>query len=169
MQFESEINGQTFEIKIDKNQSNAQINGMHIEYQIISKADGQFLLRSGTKTYKIDTISKDNKDIVFSVDGTFIKATVKNEQHLLLEQLGFKTDTEASLGQLNAPMPGKIIEVLVTPGNQVALGEPVMILEAMKMENELKAPTAGVLNTLHVSTGDNVEKNQPLLEILPRG
>ena len=74
-----------------------------------------------------------------------------------------------SVGDLKAPMPGKILDILVKEGDEVALGDPVMILEAMKMENELKSPADGILEALHVEKGDNVEKNQLLLEISPRG
>ncbi|MEX0647161.1 MAG: acetyl-CoA carboxylase biotin carboxyl carrier protein subunit, partial [Balneolaceae bacterium] len=67
------------------------------------------------------------------------------------------------------PMPGKILELLVQEGDSVEAGQPVIILEAMKMENELKAPIQGKVATLQISQNDNVEKNQPLLEIEPRG
>jgi biotin carboxyl carrier protein len=66
-------------------------------------------------------------------------------------------------------MPGKILELLSSEGDEVELGDPVAILEAMKMENELKAPCAGTIQSISVTTGASVEKNQILLEIEPRG
>jgi biotin carboxyl carrier protein len=70
---------------------------------------------------------------------------------------------------LRAPMPGKILEVMVQAGDTVAAGEPLMILEAMKMENELIAPSGGKISSLLVKTGDKVEKNQNLIVISPSG
>ena len=111
----------------------------------------------------------DGGQIECTVDGKWISATLKNEKHLLLEKLGFKTAAEKSIGLLQAPMPGKILDLLAAEGDKVELGEPVAILEAMKMENELKAPCAGTLQSVSVTKGANVEKNQILLEIEPRG
>jgi len=66
---------------------------------------------------------------------------------------------------LAAPMPGRVVKVLVAEGATVSLGEPVIVIEAMKMENELLAPRAGVVQRVHVEAGDAVERDAPLLEL----
>ena len=71
----------------------------------------------------------------------------------------------AGAGAVLAIMPGKIIRVLVEVGQQVEEGEPVCVLEAMKMENELRARQGGVVRTVRVKPGDDVEKDQVLMEI----
>ncbi|PTM13016.1 MAG: acetyl-CoA carboxylase biotin carboxyl carrier protein subunit, partial [Bacteroidetes bacterium] len=58
----------------------------------------------------------------------------------------------------------KVLQVMVTPGQEVAKGEGILILEAMKMENVLKAEQAGVVKSVNVSVGDAVEKNNKLVE-----
>lgn len=68
-------------------------------------------------------------------------------------------------GVVTAIMPGKIIRVLVNEGDRVAEGDVICILEAMKMENELKAPKAGTLKALHVRPGQDVERGAVLAEI----
>jgi biotin carboxyl carrier protein len=68
-------------------------------------------------------------------------------------------------GALTAIMPGKIIRILATEGDKVAEGDVICILEAMKMENELKAPLAGVVKALHVQAGQDVEMGALLAEI----
>lgn len=70
-----------------------------------------------------------------------------------------------SEGAVTAIMPGKIIRVLATEGDQVAEGDVICILEAMKMENELKAPKAGTIQVLHVQPGQEVEMGAVLAEI----
>jgi len=72
---------------------------------------------------------------------------------------------EASAGAVLAIMPGKIVRVMVEPGQQVEEGQPVCVLEAMKMENELHARQGGTVRAVHVKPGDDVEKDQVLLEI----
>jgi len=72
---------------------------------------------------------------------------------------------ETGAGAVLAIMPGKIVRVLVEPGQQVEEGDPVCVLEAMKMENELHARQGGIVRALHVRPGDDVEKDQVLIEI----
>jgi biotin carboxyl carrier protein len=71
----------------------------------------------------------------------------------------------ASEGSVVAIMPGKIIRLLVTEGDQIAEGDVVCILEAMKMENELKAPRSGTVAAVHVQPGQDVEMGAVLAEI----
>jgi acetyl/propionyl-CoA carboxylase alpha subunit len=66
---------------------------------------------------------------------------------------------------VRAPMPGLVVRVLAEPGQEVAAGAGVVVLEAMKMENELKAPAAGVVGAVRVRPGEPVEKGQVLVEL----
>jgi biotin carboxyl carrier protein len=65
---------------------------------------------------------------------------------------------------LRAPMPGLVVRVLVEPGQEVAVGAGLVVLEAMKMENELKAPAAGTVGAVRAQAGQAVEKGQVLVE-----
>jgi pyruvate carboxylase subunit B len=65
---------------------------------------------------------------------------------------------------LKAPMPGLVLRVQVTPGQAVAAGAGLVVLEAMKMENELKAPASAVVRAVRVQPGEAVEKGQVLIE-----
>lgn len=71
---------------------------------------------------------------------------------------------QRSGGTLKAPMPGLVLRVQVAPGQKVTAGTGVIVLEAMKMENELKAAGAGVVRSVRVSAGEAVEKGQVLIE-----
>jgi biotin carboxyl carrier protein len=81
------------------------------------------------------------------------------------ERRGPKAAAVAGEGAVTAIMPGKIIRVLVTEGDTVAEGQVICILEAMKMENELKAPKAGVVQAMHAQPGQDVEMGAVLAEI----
>lgn len=65
-----------------------------------------------------------------------------------------------------APMPGSIISLAVKAGESVEEGDVLLVLEAMKMENEITAPRQGVIGTVHVSVGETVSSGEPLLEII---
>jgi biotin carboxyl carrier protein len=71
----------------------------------------------------------------------------------------------AGASAIRAIMPGSIVRVLVDQGAQVAAGDVLLVLEAMKMENELKAPISGVVTSIHVQSGQTVEMNALLAEI----
>lgn len=68
-------------------------------------------------------------------------------------------------GTVRAPMPGRIVKVLVEPGASVERGKGVVVVEAMKMENELIAPISGVVERVHVAAGDRVERGSALVDI----
>ena len=72
-----------------------------------------------------------------------------------------------SSGVLKAPMPGLVVRIAVQEGDLVAAGTSLVVLEAMKMENELKAPSAGTVGAIRVSAGQAVEKGQVLLLLAP--
>ena len=74
-------------------------------------------------------------------------------------------EKDVGAGAVVAIMPGKITQVMVEEGDEVEDGEAVCILEAMKMENELRVEAGGVVTGVHVQPGDDVEKNQVLVEV----
>ena len=69
---------------------------------------------------------------------------------------------------LSAPMPGKIVDVLAEEGQEIRAGEPLLILEAMKMQNEIQSPSAGKIKKIHVKATQNVLKDDLLIEIQAR-
>jgi len=73
--------------------------------------------------------------------------------------------TAAGPGAVLAVMPGKVVRVMVEPGQEVQEGDSVCVLEAMKMENELLAGRSGTVRAVHAKPGDDVEKDQVLVEI----
>lgn len=68
-------------------------------------------------------------------------------------------------GELLTQMPGKVVKILVTQGQKVSKGETVLVLEAMKMENEIKAPMDGVIKQVHVSEGQALENGVLMIEL----
>ena len=70
-------------------------------------------------------------------------------------------------GCVTTAMPGSIVEVKVKAGDKVSAGDPVLVIEAMKMENEIQAPKSGIVVAVHVKKGDSVTPDESLLEIQP--
>ncbi|NGP76933.1 acetyl-CoA carboxylase biotin carboxyl carrier protein subunit [Balneolaceae bacterium YR4-1] len=169
MKFETTVGSDSKEIDLNSDEGEFTLNGETRSFTFHRQENGRYLLRSGTKVFKIDNVSYDKHTVQFTINGAWTKVDVRDEQDLLLDKLGFKTASEIGEGELNAPMPGKILEMIVKEGDEVSLGDPVAILEAMKMENELKAPIDGIVKTIAVAKNDSVEKNALILEIEASG
>lgn len=178
MKFETSIDDSVRLVELNEETGRARISVPEREtaaddrpYAFSKIDETRFLLRRGTASHIIANakLNEDESSVEFTIDGVWQQVSVKDEQALLLARMGFKAGAKSSQGVLKAPMPGKVLQVLVEEGEQVQMGEPVVILEAMKMENELKAPVAGRLASIHVEAGSSVEKNHALLEIEPLG
>jgi biotin carboxyl carrier protein len=74
-----------------------------------------------------------------------------------------------SSGEVHSPMPGLIVQILVAVGDLVEQGQTVIILESMKMQNELKAPRTGKITAIFVSVGNSVDKDAMLISIAELG
>jgi len=164
MKFKVEFDEKSHEIDVDKEASTYQIGDTSSAFEF-TKINGRYMLRKGTKLYRIDNVRVEDSNVEFSIDGSWYKASVKDEQQLLLDKLGFKSGSGSSEGNVASPMPGKILDIMVNEGDEVTKGQPVAILEAMKMENELKSPIDGVIKKIEAEIGQSVEKKTPILEI----
>ena len=74
---------------------------------------------------------------------------------------------KGACGLVSALMPGKVLKLLVQPGETVEEGQPILILEAMKMQNEYTAPMAATVGRIHVAEGVNLEINAPMITLVP--
>jgi biotin carboxyl carrier protein len=137
------------------------------ELDILSSGDGQFHILKNQKAYKVEIESVDykKKTFVFKVNGSVYTSTISDKYDRLIDQLGMKVGVVQHSGDVKAPMPGLVVEVSVAVGQTVAKGDKVMILEAMKMENVIKAAGDGVVKAVHIAKGKAVEKGQLLIEI----
>jgi len=92
-------------------------------------------------------------------------AEVVDERTRHIRSLTAGASTTRGPATVRAPMPGLVVRVLVKAGQEVSAGTGIVVLEAMKMENELKAPAAGLVGAVRVAAGEPVEKGQVLVEL----
>lgn len=105
-------------------------------------------------------------EVAVGLKGQVYSFDVIDERKLRMRQ-AVGGDNEALVGNLTAAMPGQVVRVLVTPGDSVETGQGLVVLEAMKMENELAASGPGRIKAIHVNEGENVDKGALLVEIEP--
>ncbi len=165
MNFETTIKDTKRLVTLSGDGNEAVIGDSKIQYTFTKLDDSRYVLRVGNESHILSNITINETQLEFTIDGKWYQSGIKDDQMLLLDRLGFKTGSKSGEGVLKAPMPGKIVSVLAAEGDEVKQGDPVIILEAMKMENELKSPSSGVIKKIDVSAGQSVEKNITLMEI----
>lgn len=145
-------------IELDKKNKKLEIS--HLEkgvYQIISA--GQ------TTHIEVLDVNIDAKQLIIRYQHTIYELEFENELDIVLSKMGIDKSSEVINTDIKAPMPGKVLDIVVKEGDQVAKGDAILILEAMKMENVLKAESDCSIKKVHVASSDNVEKNQLLIEL----
>jgi glutaconyl-CoA/methylmalonyl-CoA decarboxylase subunit gamma len=111
------------------------------------------------------TLASNSRPTEAWLAGTRARTQVLTEQEAQLAAALGKSAAGSGSGSLKAPMPGRVVKILISEGDAVEHGAPVIIVEAMKMENELQAPTSGVVRRVAVVEGEAVEAGQILCEI----
>ena len=117
------------------------------------------------KKYMLDVIEKNQNRYTVMVNGVWHSFTVETPISLKRRKFLEEQGESSSTVSIEAPMPGKIIDILVEEGAEVKEGEPILILEAMKMQNEIASHVTGVVQSISVKKNDSVMKDDVLMEI----
>jgi biotin carboxyl carrier protein len=137
---------------------------LEVDFQSVS---GQpvYSLIIGGKSYEA-YVSPDENHWQVLLRGRLYQAEVEDEREKRLRAAAGGGASESGEFHLKAPMPGLAVTVLVEEGQEVQKGQVLLILESMKMQNELKAPRDGVISRIKVRAGETVEQKQTLLSVM---
>jgi biotin carboxyl carrier protein len=170
MYFHAEANKEKYEITVHENKNGWKVslkpeNGDWIHYEF-SKTDYQYMddtisFLFKNSSYLLDTTSS-GVDYTVYTRGAFQTVKIYNEEKILHESLK-RVGHMGSSDSLISEMPGKIVKVFVKAGDEVKEGSPLLVMEAMKMENEMRAGADLKIATVHVKPGETVETNTTLI------
>ena len=142
------------------------LNGEPFAWDIVPLGQQRYHILYQNVSYVAEVLEIDYvaKAIRLQLNGQPLDIQAKDRFDLLLDKLGMSAAASTKVNELKAPMPGLIVDVRVAPGQTVQKGDPLLVLEAMKMENILKAPGEGTVAAIKVQLRDNVTKGQVLIQ-----
>jgi biotin carboxyl carrier protein len=143
------------------------IDGKPFPVDILEYRKDKFHILYNNKSFAAEVLSFDrvNKSIVIKVNNAIMNLKVTDKFDELMLQMGIDPAAGAKVNDIKAPMPGMVLNVMVENGQTIKKGDPIVVLEAMKMENILKSPADGTIRKLFVRKGDKVEKNQVMVNL----
>ena len=142
-----------------------KVGDKEVSIDLSSKPGSSFLhLLINGRSYPC-TFREEGNIVVLNVRGEEYRFEVLSERRKRIRDLGISEEREAGRKDIIAPIPGLIVEIEVKEGDKVVEGEGIVIMEAMKMENELKAPGPGIVKEIKVSKGMPVDQGQLLVVV----
>ena len=128
--------------------------------------DRNFHILSNGKSYRAELVSRNFQRKLFTIkiNGTRYDIKLADAYDQMVERLGLGAINTTLVADIMAPMPGLVLQIMAKEGDNVTAGQPILILEAMKMENILKSQGEGTVKNVKVKKGDTVEKGQVLVE-----
>ena len=176
MKFIATIDGDTHTVEVeqegqDVDKVTMRLDGRvyHVDAKRMPSQIVSILLDGRSYDVDLEKLAKrgDSLDgrIHVRVRGRVIRFEMLDERRVKMKEAqSFRSDI-AGAASVNSPMPGKVLKILAQEGDEITAGQGVVVIEAMKMENELRAPKAGKVKSLHVKEGEAVEAGAHLLTI----
>ena len=133
----------------------------------VQSTDGKIHVLDGQKSYQAEVIDTDfhKRSYKVKVNGKEYEVKIASPLDQLVDEMGLEVASTQKISDIKAPMPGLVLSVAVKEGDEVDEGTPLLVLEAMKMENLIKSPSAGVVKTIEVAQGQAVEKGQLMISL----
>ncbi len=142
-----------------------ELNGKNFEVELSQLSKYSYLLKVNNNVYQITSEKLDSQNYTFTIDGssynTTVRTTLEEKANKYLQNKAKESGTEI----VKSPMPGLIVKILKQVGDNVEIGDPIILLEAMKMENEIRASASGIIKSISAKENSSVEKGETLLEI----
>jgi biotin carboxyl carrier protein len=152
--------------KIEKEGKDVIVNGEKLQLDTAQAGASSFHILRNNVSYNVDVlrVNKEEKTALIRVNGNKYEVKIADKFDELLKNLGMDSMASKKVNNIKAPMPGLVLNIIAKEGDTVKKGDPLLVLEAMKMENILKSPADGIVKRIAVNKGMAVEKNQLLIE-----
>lgn len=162
--YKATVNKKSFEVTTDNDV--VAVDGTPLNWDLSRLDERNFHILLENKSYRAEVVKTDKgaKTCTLKINGRHYTVELRDKFDLLLEKMGMNNTSAGKVNNIKAPMPGLIIDLKIKEGDVVKQNDPLLILEAMKMENIIKSPGEGTVKTIKVKKGASVEKGQVLIE-----
>lgn len=160
------INGQE-ELTLTLEAGQINVAGSDLQWDIQPLPNKSFSIIANNKSYVafLESVDRTRKTMDLRIENSIYSIKIQEPIDLLLEKMGLDISKTQKVEPVKAPMPGLILKVMVTEGQTIKKGDPVLILEAMKMENVFKASSDATVKAIKIAEGQAVEKGEILIEL----
>ena len=167
MKLEAEINGEKHEVEVvrDGRSVTATVDGRRYDLDVSEPEKEVLLIKNANKVSQVFVSPKVGTGSEFGVTihGQALDVEIIDPKRL--RGAGNDTEHGDGLAEIKTAMPGKVVRILVEAGAEVAKGDGIIVVEAMKMQNELKSPKDGVVKEIRSAEGDTVNAGEVLVVI----
>ncbi len=134
---------------------------------VVQSADGTFHVLQDQQAYKAEIIASNfaDRSYTIKVNGKEYHVKIATPLDQLVDKMGLAVASAQRISDIKAPMPGLVLSIAVEVGQEVEEGTPLLVLEAMKMENLIKSPSAGVVKEITIEQGQAVDKGQLMISL----
>jgi biotin carboxyl carrier protein len=153
-----------FEI-INPLEENFKIKGKKMDIKVFEDPDGFSYLIWKNHKFQVDILEKNQNRYTIMINGVWYYFTIETPISFKRRKYLSKNTAKSKIEKIMAPMPGKILDIMIEENNEIKQGEAVVILEAMKMQNEIHATASGKVTKIHIKQNDSVMKDDLLIEI----
>jgi len=156
----------SFKVVVDSNQEFKITSDDISKIDTLQTSPNSYHILKENKSFKAEVTEKDfyHKKYTININNSSYKVVISDGLDLLINKMGFALSSSKDIDSISAPMPGLILEIHVRIGQAVNEDDPLLILEAMKMENVITSPRDGIIKSIMVKKSDAVDKNQLLIE-----
>jgi biotin carboxyl carrier protein len=154
----------TFEI-VNPLSDSVKVKGKKVDIQIFEDPDGFSYLIWKNHKYQVDILDKSQNKYTIMINGVWYYFSIETPISYKRRKYLSKTVSSSKMEKVSAPMPGKILDIMAEENSDIKQGEAIVILEAMKMQNEILASVSGKVKKVHIKQGDLVMKDDILIEI----
>lgn len=160
MKYEVEIQGRQVGVQLEQRNGRVQarVDSRNYDLDVVCPEEGVYTFRAGDDVYEAHVWNLDPGSLRVEIRGHRFTTKIIDRKH---RRAAVEHGIEGRQN-LIAPMPGKVVRVLCQPGDEVTVGQGIVVVEAMKMQNEIKSPKSGRVLEVRVVEGATVNANQVL-------
>jgi len=147
------------------NENTVKTNGSEIEVELSKVNNYLYLLKIDNKTYEITSQKLAGEKYRFGIDGHSFETAVRTKLKENANEVIKNKTAEHHVTKIISPMPGLVLKIFKNVGETIKENEPIVLLEAMKMENEIRSPKNGIVGEIFLKRGSSVEKDAVILTI----